>query len=174
MLYDGLNNVDSKSISWVILKDKKSGDEFAAVSTHFWWMYESEKDFEQRLANVDQLKDVCDKIIEKYNVPIVIGGDFNNGENSEQGDEPYKKMLSLGFRDLRLIAKNSTDMYTHHDYPIEMSDETFEKAVMPVRNLDNLLLYGDFNVNVDTFDVITSDKALTSSDHCPLIGYISL
>ena len=173
-LYEGLNNVDSKSISWAVLNDKENGSSFVAVSTHFWWMYDSERDFKQRLENVDQLKSVCDEIIAKYNLPIIIGGDFNNGENSVQGEEPYKKMLSLGFKDLRLIAKKSTHMYTHHDYPIQMPDDTFEKAVMPVRNLDYIFVYGNFDVTVEEFDVITTDKALTSSDHCPLVGHIVL
>ena len=172
LLYDGLNDADSKSVSWIVLKDNKSGTSFAVASTHFWWMAEKEEDFAQRLANVDQLKEVCDGIIAKHNVPVIIGGDFNNGAFSEQGEEPYKKMLSLGFKDMRLISEKTTDCFTHHEYPVEMPDGTFTKGEMPERNLDNIFIYGDFDVKALSFDVITSDKALTSSDHCPLIGCI--
>jgi len=172
LLYDGLNDADSKSVSWCVLKDKRNGVMFAVASTHFWWMFDNEEDFAQRLANVDQLRAVCDGIIAKHNVPVIIGGDFNNGAFSEQGEEPYKKMLSLGFRDMRLVSEKTTDCLTHHEYPVEMPDGTFTKGEMPERNLDNIFIYGDFDVKALSFDVITSDKALTSSDHCPLIGCI--
>ena len=174
LLYDGLNDADSKSVSWVVLKDKKNGNSFAVASTHFWWMAEKEEDFTQRLANVDQLKEVCDGIVAKHNVPVIVSGDFNNGKNSEQGEEPYKKMLSIGFKDVRLIADVTTDMMTHHKYPVQMPDDTFEKGEMPERNLDNIFVYGDFDVKAKMFDVLTSDKALTTSDHCPLIAKIEL
>ena len=174
MLFDGLNNWDTKSISWVVLKDKRSGSVFAVVSPHFWWMYEKQEDFKQRLANVDQLKEVCDGIIAKHNVPVIIGGDFNNGKNSVQGEEPYDKMLAVGFKDMRIVSEKTTDMYTHHAYPIELPDGTFTKGEIPIRNLDNIFVYGDFDVKAVSFDVITNDKALTSSDHCPLIGCIEI
>lgn len=169
-LYDGLNDSNSKSVTWAVLKEKASSVRFAAVSTHFWWMSESEKDNEQRLKNVDQLYELCESVIKKYDVPVIIGGDFNNGKNAEQGDEPYKYMLQKGFCDIRLGADETTDEYTHHDYPILNEDGTFEKGALPKRNLDYIFTYGIYPVKAKKFDVITSQKALDSSDHCPLIG----
>ena len=66
LVYDGLNDVNSKSVTWAVLEDKETKKKYAFASTHFWWMFESEKDNEQRLKNVDQLKAVCDDIIKKY------------------------------------------------------------------------------------------------------------
>ena len=174
LLYDGLNDADSKSVSWVVLRDRADGSTFAAASTHFWWMAAREKDFEQRLANVDQLKAVCDGIVAKHGVPVIIGGDFNNGKNADQGDASYRKMLSLGFRDVRLIAASTTDTLTHHSDPVEMPDETFRKGELPVRTLDHLFVYGAFTGKAVSFSVLTSDEALASSDHCPLIAEIVL
>ena len=108
-LYTGLNDASSKSVTWAVLEKKESANRFAALSTHFWWKYDSEVDNQQRIQNARELKNICDQIAGEYEVTIVIGGDFNNGENSEQGDEPYKTMLQMGFKDLRLISSKTTN-----------------------------------------------------------------
>ena len=168
--YTGLNDADSKSVCWGVFQDKETGEKIAIASTHFWWMYESEKDNLQRLQNVDELKTVCDEIIKKNNVPVIIGGDFNNGFNADQGDMPYKKMLQVGFSDIRLTAKETTDMLTHHTEPLLKEDGTWENKDMPIRTIDYIFTYGE-GIKAEKFQVLTSEKALVSSDHCPLLGY---
>ena len=172
VLYEGLNDVNSKSITWAVLEEKLSSKKFAVISTHFWWMFESEKDNEQRLKNVDQLKAVCDDIIKKYDVLVIIGGDLNNGKNSDQGDRPYRYMLQKNFSDVRITAKETTDEYTHHDYPVLNEEGIYENGPFPVRNLDYIFTYGEKTAEAKKFDVITSQKALNSSDHCPLIAWL--
>ncbi len=173
-LFEGLNDSNSKSVTWAVLKEKSSSVKCAFISTHFWWMFESEKDNEQRLRNVDQLYEICNFIIEKYNVPVIIGGDLNNGKNSDQGEEPYEYMKQKGFNDIRLSAEETTDEYTHHDYPVLNENKIYENGPMPVRNLDYIFTYGDYNIKAKKFNIITSQNALNSSDHCPLIGVFEL
>lgn len=170
LLYDGLNDCNSKSVIWAVLEDKESKKRFAAMSTHFWWQFESEKDNEQRLQNAAQLEGLCKEVIAKYKCPVIVGGDFNNGKDSEQGDEPYQKMLKKGFRDIRLTADKTTDSYTHHDYPQEKEDGTWVTDAELVRTLDQIFTYGEYDIKALEFDVLTSQIALDSSDHCPLIG----
>lgn len=170
VLYRGLNDVNSKSITWAVLEDKASLTKFAVASTHFWWMSESENDNKQRLENVDQLGEVCDLIIKKHGVGVIIGGDLNNGKNADQGDEPYRYMLSKQFEDVRINAAQTTDEYTHHDYPVLKEDGTYANGPMPVRNLDHIFTYGNCPFKAEKFDVLTSTKALDSSDHCPLVA----
>ncbi len=170
-LYDGLNDEDSKSVTWAVLEDKSTSETVVCISTHFWWMFDSEKDNQQRLQNVEQLKEICDELDAKYGYPIVIGGDFNNGKNSVQGDMPYKTMLQKGFADIRLCAEETTETYTHHEYPILQDDETYVKSEMPDKNIDFIFIYGKNRLKPKKFDVLISDDALASSDHCPLVGY---
>lgn len=174
LLYDGLNDANSKSVAWAVLEEKETAKKAAVASTHFWWMFNSEKDNLQRLQNVAQLKELCDQIIAKHDVPVIIGGDFNNGKNSEQGDMPYKTMLQEGFRDLRLIARNTTDTFTHHDYPVLTEDGIYSEGPMPDKIIDYIFVYGEKEVITKKFDVLTTKKALTSSDHCPLIGIVQI
>lgn len=170
LLYDGFNDCNSKSVIWAVLEDKDTKKRFAAMSTHFWWQFESEKDNEQRLQNVEQIEAVCKEVIAKHKVPVIIGGDFNNGKDSEQGDMPYHTMLKKGFRDIRLTADVTTNLYTHHDYPVEQEDGTWVTDSELVRTLDQIFTYGEYDIKALEFDVLTSQKALDSSDHCPLIG----
>lgn len=171
-LYEGLNDVNSKSVTWALFEDKKTLSKFIVASTHFWWMWESEKDNQQRLKNVDQLHEFCNAAIEKYDVPVIIGGDFNNGRNSEQGEEPYAYMKQKGFCDIRLSAEETTDEHTCHDYPVLGENDIYEKGGLPTITIDYIFTYGDYPVSAKKFDVLTSQSALDSSDHCPLIGVL--
>lgn len=172
-MYDGLNDAGSKSVTWVLLRDKESGKRFVAAATHFWWMYEKEEDFRQRLQNVEQLWEICRNLTEKYGVPVVVGGDLNNGRNSDQGEAPYHAMLEKGFLDTRLTAPITTNSYTHHEYPIRHEDGTWTDGALPVRDLDYIFTYGP-QVTTKRFDILLSQKALDSSDHCPLVAEIEL
>ncbi len=172
-LYSGLNDAASKSVTYGVFSDKKTGKKLAVASTHFWWMADSEKDNLQRIQNARELKELCDDLTKKYNVPVIIGGDFNNGYNADQGDEPYRKMLDMGFSDIRLTAKETTDVLTHHTEPVLKEDGTWENTDMPVRNLDYIFTLG-CGITAERFEVLTSPEALVSSDHCPLTGYFEV
>lgn len=173
--YAGLNDLGSKSVSWAILEDKETGERFAFASTHFWWMARGEEDSNQRVENAKQLKGVCDKIIEKHNIPVFIGGDFNNGRNSSQGDAPYFEMLKMGFVDIRTIAEDCTDVeFTCQSaVPVLQDDESFKPVPIDATMcIDYIFVYGDFKGKVKKFYIETNDKARTASDHTPLIAQI--
>lgn len=173
-LYTGLNDANSKSVTWAVLEDVETANRFAAISTHFWWKYDSNVDNQQRIQNARELKDICDQIIEKYAVPVLIGGDFNNGEKSEQGDEPYKAMLQMGFKDLRLMSLNTTDTFTHHEYPVLKENGIYAEGSLPNKTIDYIFAYGKEPKELTRFDILTTRKALDSSDHCPLISEVIL
>lgn len=169
-LYTGLNDANSKSVTWAVLEDKSDGKRIAVMATHFWWMFESEKDNLQRIENAKELKKLCDEIMTKYSVPVIVGGDFNNGENSPQGDEPYHKMLEMGFKDFRYSAPESTDSFTHRDCLLPGCIQDTSGA--PTCTIDYIFTVGD--VSAEKFYVPNSRKALDTSDHLPLIAYFNI
>lgn len=169
-LYEGLNDANSKSVTWAVLEDNTTLKRVVAASTHFWWMFRGEQDNLQRLQNVAQLKDFCDEMTSKYNIPIIIGGDFNNGTNADQGDMPYKKMLQEGFCDIRYTAEETTDLLTHHEYPILNDEGIYVDGALPERTLDYIFTYGNAEIRTIKFEILTTQKALDSSDHCPLLA----
>lgn len=173
-LYEGLNDVKSKSITWAVFSDRLEGGSFAVLSSHFWWKYESEEDFAQRIANAHQLKACCDRIVAQHAVPVLVTGDFNCGEGAKQGDAPYLELEELGFIDVRKGATRTTDRHTHHSYPIRQEDGTYVGEEMPFNTLDYVFLYNGGAVELASFNVLVDKTALSSSDHCPLLAEFKL
>ncbi len=184
-LYDGKNDDNSKSVTWAILEVKGTKEKIAIVSTHFWWMYHEEADFVQRLQNVEQLKAKCDEIIKMYDVPIIIGGDFNNGQNARQGDEPYRKMIDYGFVDVRNLADETIAEYTvavetgEQEYPAPLyptltEDGRYINGYPSTATIDYIFAYGNRNIHFSKFDVRTDETSLNASDHRPLLGYFEI
>lgn len=169
--YDGKNDENSKSVTWAVLEEKETGKRLCVMATHFWWMHHEEADFAQRLQNVKQLKAKCDEILESYDVPIIIGGDFNNGADSVQGDAPYRKMLEDGFIDVRYSADTTSKEKTcTNGYPTLTEDGKYVNGKMSDMTIDYIFTYGKKNVHFSKFDVLTHETALNASDHRPLLG----
>ena len=64
-------------------------------------------------------------------------------------------------------------MYTYHDYPVldEAKDIYVNRPdALPEYDLDYIFTYGKDTIKAKKFDILTSETALNSSDHCPLLG----
>lgn len=176
-VYTGFNDVNSKTLSWGVFEDKQTGEKIAIASTHFWFKARGDIDTRQRKQNANELKEACDYIVEKYGVPVVISGDFNSGRNAETGDAPYRYTLEIGFKDFRYMAEETTDGYTYHDYPVldqEKGIYVNKPDALPYCDLDFILVYGSDKIKAKKFEILTSEKALNSSDHCPLLGVFEI
>lgn len=167
-LYEGKNDANSKSVTWAILRDKNTDLRFGVCSTHFWWKSDGEEDNIQRIANAKALADCVERLKTEYDVPVVACGDLNCGRHSSQGEDPY---LALKERllDAREKSPVTTDMLTHHSYPVEHEDGSYTEGEMPKRTLDHVFFTEHKNINCLSFDVDVTPKALSTSDHCPLI-----
>ena len=170
-VYTGLNDVNSKTLTWGVFEDKQTGEKIAVASTHFWFKNRGEVDDQQRKQNANELKEACDYIVEKYDIPVIISGDLNTGRNAETGDAPYHYMMEIGFKDVRYSAEETTDGYTYHDYPVLDEERGIfinKPDALPYCDLDYIFTYGKDAVVAKKFEILTSEKALNSSDHCPL------
>ena len=168
LLYEGLNDGRSKSITWALFYDKREDRRLAVVSTHFWWKHRGDEDNEQREENARALGRLCREIFEKYDVPIIVSGDLNSGYVSEQGPRGYEMMLKEGFVDVRGIAEESTDSHTIHSYPKLSEAGVYTPGGKPYGTIDYVFTYGK-DISVTKFAVLADDRARTSSDHCPLV-----
>lgn len=170
LIYDGLNDANSKSVTWVILEDKETKKRFSVMATHFWWQFTGEADNLQRIENARQLKQLCEEIISRYNVPIIIGGDFNNGKNSLQGDAPYYFMLENGFKDISLTSPESITGHTcRKKYTLSEGDKAYIVGGDADMTIDYIFTYGD-GIEPLSFKVDSSERAKCSSDHLPLLA----
>ena len=174
LLFDGKNDKSSKSVTWAILEEKATQKRAAFLSIHFWWKWESDEDTLLRRENARQLVALCNELAEKYPVPFFVMGDLNSGDGAHQGDDAYRTMRALGMRDLRELAKESTDMRTAHEYPMLNESGEYVGGGQPYKTLDYIFGYGNAPTAVESFRVLTEQNALDSSDHCPLVADIQL
>ena len=169
-LFEGKNDANSKSVTWAILSEKASGIRFGVCSTHFWWRHDSEEDNRWRLSNAAQLFACVIDLKKRFDVPVIAGGDLNCGIRSAQGEEPWLWLCDPSrLIDARAAAPVTTDTMTHHAYPIQDENGLFYDAALPRCTLDHLFVTEHPHICLESFEVDISQKALATSDHCPLI-----
>ena len=163
------NDCDSKSITWAVFEDTETRVSFGVCSTHFWWKNDTALDNQQRLRNATELCETISAVVARHHVPVLAAGDLNCGNGSAQGSEPYRFLLARGLLDARAVAAVTTDAFTHHAYPVLNDRGIYENGGQPVRTLDHVFVTTRPQMRIDRLHVETSQPALDSSDHCPLV-----
>lgn len=170
MPYEGFNDVNSKSITWAVLKDKATSKLYIVASTHFWYMARGKIDEEQRMANAEAAVGILKKLYEKYNVPAFLTGDLNSSSIvTNQGMGGYNKVVELGMTDVREIAKKTDYSHTCSKIMPVLDNGIYSKGGEPDFTLDFMFVMGKDMINAKEYSVINSDKARTSSDHSPVV-----
>lgn len=163
------NDCNSKSVTWAVFEDIMTRVAFGVCSTHFWWRSDTPLDDEQRLQNAAESCEIITAMEGKYGVPVLAAGDLNCGTGSAQGSEPCRFLLARGLLDARAVATVTTDAFTHHEYPVLSDRGIYENGGQPVRTLDHVFATAHPRMKINRFHVETSQQALNSSDHCPLV-----
>ncbi len=160
-----------KAVGWGLFEDKKTGKQFAYASTHF-----VNGDGENRTpgTRVEHAKDAASlmkTIGDRYNVPVIFGGDLN----CQKSSDPIKTIQSYGFEFIYDFAKNSDKGATHHAYPkFDLSTGLCSYYDCPLPNvlnaIDHIFTYNHSNkVTYNVYAVIEDYFALAGTDHCPII-----
>ena len=168
-LFSGLNNSATKSVSWAVLKIKSSGDVIGVCSNHFWWEEDGAENDMARIGDARQQQAFVDYIKTKYNAPVFSMGDLN----CAIGSNPYNEMIKNAGIDARLCAVSHCDrMNTLHEYPVLDEKCFYRDGQAPLGShldaIDHIIVYGYDKVTVDGFYVVSEQKALDVSDHCPV------
>lgn len=184
-LYDGPNDVNSKSLTWAVFEELKHHKRFVAIATHF--MYNDPTLAEgvansTRVENAKQLLEQIDKIYEKDGgvfdgLPIIIGGDLN----CVFGSDPFVTLKNGGLQWLYDIAENkneSAGIKKYATYDDNIGDYiTCPTAVTdPKRAIDYMWLKQGKHtrVSVATYITVTDREASLASDHCPRFADLNL
>ncbi len=168
-LYDDGAGDQSKSVAWAVFKDKASGDVFAVGSTHFYWTSD-DLGKSARIKDAAQLAEVVKGITDKYNCPMIVGGDFNCNINSD----PIKNLYAAGFENMQKLSPETMDITTHHSYsPWNAELNLYIDIVVPSKAyssaIDHALLYNKSTLTPKMWRVILHDYTLLSTDHCPVM-----
>jgi endonuclease/exonuclease/phosphatase family metal-dependent hydrolase len=163
-----VNKDASKGLTWAVFETNATKETFAVLSTHYWWQSDDAQDTLDRESNARESLSTIAMIAEKYNCPVIIGGDFNCNTTSS----PYGILTTGGLRDVQSWAKKTENMHTHHTYPTYDAEKgLWDDPVYPAanysRSIDHIFATG--NLTPVRFDVVTDLYAILSSDHCPLV-----
>ncbi len=97
-----------RTMTWVVLKDKESGDVVTHLNTHLI--------LSGKAGRVEQVKAICDKgeaLQKKYGGSIIVTGDHNMAE----GSEPYQAYLNSGLlTDTKYQTTNHSSVGSFTDF----------------------------------------------------------
>ena len=162
----------NKCIGWALFEEKATGKRFIVASTHFAWLSNPEEAVSLRLDHARQTAQKVKELSERFNVPLIIGGDFNCNTSSE----PYSILLGGGMKDVENLALKTEDQSTHHSEPVfNLVTQLCQSCSSPIGGndaseaIDHIFTYKNPPLVFNAYDVITDDFALASSDHCPLL-----
>ena len=160
--YSKRDSSGCRVVAWGVFEIKESGKRFAATSTHFDLGTE-EKKVEYRTAQIAELAERINAIIQEYNVPVIAMGDYNVlvGEDYGAGSN-YSDLLEVtGTKDARLDYLDSIEKAYDEQYVEEHKDGHW----------DHILIKGDitplkfFIVTTPFFDCENAEDSMT--DHYP-------
>ncbi len=168
-LFDGRNNNDTKSVTWAVL-EHVSGGRIGICSAHFWYDTKSYEDDLCRRYDAEQCMTYIDKILAKYNVPVILMGDLNCTVTSPA----YRYLMSRGGMDARMAAEKYDDrINTFHDSPhLDPDTQLYSGGAAPqgthLDAIDHMIIFGQEKLAVRSLNVLTQQAVLDSSDHCPV------
>ncbi len=163
---------DSKTFSYVVLKEKTSGKIFAFLNVHFAIIIgsypkeigtDSEVGNMWRISNAKQIIKITEDITEKYgNIPVVLTGDFN----SNSSNEPYK-ILTEVYDDSCVSAKN---------HPSKLTSTFHKVGAMPDQNgLPFDFIFVKRNTAFISFcSIIDDEDMINSTDHLAVVADINI
>ena len=175
--YEGsFNNGETKSYAYGVFEDRESKKRFVLLSTHLWFKssnpasrsYQLGSD-EARAYQIMQACEKMDEMMDKYNCPGIIMGDFN-----ARMDSPCLKAVQwAGWRDVHDLAVGDCDQ-TRGYHPcgpagykrVEMG--TFDQAI------DHIIVKNPGELVVNHFRRITDEYFDRVSDHYPLYIDVTL
>lgn len=161
------NNAGSKSYTWGYFEQISTGKKFAALSTHMWWQSESaspgsDKHRENQAAEIVA---AMDEVIEKYNCPVFVMGDFNTRTTTKA----FKVFTDGGFENTYSLATEFKDNHRgRHScnadgFALEDSPGTYSGDA-----IDHILLKNGGDTTVYTFDHARPYFYIKLSDHYPV------
>lgn len=180
LLYDGPNDVNSKSMTWAVFETVKDKKRFIVVCTHF--MYNDPKLPEggpnaARISNAKQLLDMLEEISRRKagiyaGLPVIIGGDLN----CKHGSDPFQLLYDSNLKWLYEEAEITNESCGMKGYAVydELQGSYITCPVPgdnPYGSIDHMWLRQGAahqeQVKVLEYATVKDKEACLSSDHCP-------
>ncbi|MBE6596851.1 MAG: hypothetical protein E7641_04180 [Ruminococcaceae bacterium] len=150
----------SKSYTWALFTQKSTGKQFAAISTHYTWHSSEEMGLLLRNKDAKEVMDMVKEIETKYNVPVIVMGDFN----SRVGTPAYETMCSGNLANARTLADTVVNA-------VYSSSHTYSKDEMYLPTFGNPIDHAfasKSGLNITKHQNHVTNKAIAATDHVPL------
>ena len=151
----------ARVFSVAVFERLRDGDRFIVCNTH---PAPSEEEPEKYARNMADLTALTAKVISKYaGLPVIIAGDFNTPEQSEQY---LRYMRETGVRDAKYEAETLVcGCSTYFGYQVPPDPESTDSCI------DHLFVNG--GVDVRLFSTVISPGVQEASDHIPIYADIA-
>lgn len=161
-IYDDI----SKSVTWAVLEEKKSGKKIGVCNTHLWWKPGDRHEI-IREGNAKQLLSAMKSIKEKYGDILVFAcGDFN----SHADGMALKYLNASNVFSAYDIAKVFSPNSSHHGDPVRGEDGKYHGSKTSddkTFSLDHIVTFkGD--VDIELHKVVEDQEILDATDHSPV------
>lgn len=164
-------NKTSKSLTWCLF-ETPAGDSFIVISTHMETRYAS-----VRYNQAEEVSRLISTLVDKYNVPVIMGGDFN----TVTGSTTFQYLTeTAGYTDITKAATEfSSIIKPHHSYPqykMFKANKDFNgmyglngEVIVNEGGLgvDHIVLENEDKMNVLVYGVVIDDCTKSASDHFP-------
>lgn len=161
----------SKSVTWLVLEDRKTGRRFAAFGTHFWWQHNGKESNAIRELNARHILWILADIRRKWgaDLPAILGGDLNSHVTSTD----HAMLRSGGFVNAASHAEIRSPHCSHHGNPVRGKDGKWRGSLQsPERDkakysIDHI--YCTKGIRALRHEIVTDQIALDVSDHSPVL-----
>lgn len=162
----------SKTLCWAVMESKESGDRYLVVNTHMCTQADEIKG-----KQAEEAVKVIDKILEKYNVPVFLGGDYN-GRYTNANHKYFAG--EGGFVDVvqgKLASEYTANIQAHHRpypvfnqnlglmWPAEGDDTGVNNDTLSV---DHIMVKNDYPVSIEVFGTVADPYTISGGDHFPI------
>ena len=172
----GAGDCGSKSATWGVFEDKKTGKKYIVVSTHMCTRSNGVRGLQ-----AIEIVDLITGLVEKYNAPVFFGGDFNGLPH--HANYTYFVSDKANYTDVALngVAKEFASITrTHHTYPLYFKELDLE-LIDPNDNtreslecIDHIMMTNADNVEVNVYGVVVDECSMSGSDHYPIFADVNL
>ena len=168
----GSSDCASKSLTWGVFADKRTGERYIAVSTHMCTRSEGVRG-QQAL----EVLALLDQILQQYDCPVFFGGDYNGSFSNinhklfeEQGDlvdigrEDVAEILNGAMGTMHAAPVAGKDSLTGRDFAVGRGGytDTYSSAV------DHIMVRNLKGARIKVFGVVVDEYANAGSDHLPI------
>ena len=172
----GYGDCGSKSLTWGLFEDKKTGKRYIAISTHMCTRSNGVRGLQ-----AVEVVDLISELVAKYNVPVFLGGDYNG--LPKHANYQYFISDKANYIDVALngVAKEFASITrTHHTYPlynpeldIELTDPA-DNTSESLECIDHIMMTNSDNVKVNVYGVVVDECSMSGSDHYPIFADMDL